>query len=86
MESLITETRLPEELNAFKATAGLLATQKIRYSANYVPPLEERQRKATLVNVRTLSLLGMKRVLSLSRLRSGSGVVIELTERYEGEF
>lgn len=52
MESLISDTRLPDDLAAFKATAGLLATQKIRYSANYVPPIEERHRKATLVNVR----------------------------------
>ncbi|GAA5885047.1 hypothetical protein JCM16303_006378 [Sporobolomyces ruberrimus] len=51
MESLISETRLPEELAAFKATAGLLATQKIRYSSTYVPPLQDRHRKATLVNV-----------------------------------
>lgn len=51
MEALISETRLPEELAAFKATAGLLATQKIRYSSNYVPPLQDRHRKATLVNV-----------------------------------
>ncbi|GAA5980214.1 hypothetical protein JCM5350_000873 [Sporobolomyces pararoseus] len=51
MESLISETSLPQELAAFKATAGLLATQKIRYSSNYVPPLQDRHRKATLVNV-----------------------------------
>ena len=51
MESLISETSLPQELAAFKATAGLLATQKIRYSYNYVPPLQGRHRKATLVNV-----------------------------------
>lgn len=57
MESLISETRLPEELAAFKATAGLLATQKIRYSSTYVPPLQDRHRKATLVNVSSLSTL-----------------------------
>jgi len=51
MEPLISETRLSEELAAFKATAGLLATQKIRYSSNYVPPLQDRHRKPTLVNV-----------------------------------
>ncbi|GAA6010792.1 hypothetical protein JCM11491_002948 [Sporobolomyces phaffii] len=51
MESLISETRLAEELAAFKATAGLLATQKIRYSSTYVPPVQDRHRKATLVNV-----------------------------------
>ncbi|GAA6063676.1 hypothetical protein JCM10212_000412 [Sporobolomyces blumeae] len=51
MESLITETRLRDELEAFKATAALLATQKVRYSHQYVPPLEGRTRKPTLVNV-----------------------------------
>ncbi|GAA5907865.1 ubiquitin family protein [Sporobolomyces salmoneus] len=51
MESLIPESRLAEELAAFKATAGLLATQKIRFSSNYVPPLQDRHRKPTLVNV-----------------------------------
>ncbi|TNY19977.1 hypothetical protein DMC30DRAFT_398946 [Rhodotorula diobovata] len=51
MESLLSDARLPEEIQAFKATAELLATLKQRLPNSYVPPLEERHKRATLVNV-----------------------------------
>ncbi|GAA5879849.1 hypothetical protein JCM1840_006972 [Sporobolomyces johnsonii] len=51
MESLLSDIKLREELEAFKATAGVLATQKLRFPSSYVPPLEDRPKKATLVNV-----------------------------------
>ncbi|GAA5851727.1 hypothetical protein JCM9279_004385 [Rhodotorula babjevae] len=51
MESLLTDTRLPEEIQAFKATAELLATLKQRYPNSYIPPVEERHKRPTLVNV-----------------------------------
>ena len=57
MESLLTDTRLPEEIQAFKATAELLATLKQRFPNSYIPPVEERHRRPTLVNVRPLSSL-----------------------------
>ncbi|GAA5964680.1 hypothetical protein JCM21900_000329 [Sporobolomyces salmonicolor] len=51
MESLLSDVKLRDELEAFKATAGVLATQKLRFPSAYVPPLEDRPKKATLVNV-----------------------------------
>ncbi|GAA5899187.1 hypothetical protein JCM6882_009278 [Rhodosporidiobolus microsporus] len=51
MEQLLSDTAIAGELNSAKTTADLLASQKLRYSNNYVPPIEERPRKATLVNV-----------------------------------
>ncbi|GAA5824060.1 hypothetical protein JCM11251_001505 [Rhodosporidiobolus azoricus] len=51
MEQLLSDSALAGELNSIKTTADLLASQKLRYSHNYVPPIEERPRKATLVNV-----------------------------------
>ncbi|BGP40066.1 hypothetical protein JCM10449v2_004024 [Rhodotorula kratochvilovae] len=51
MESLLSDTRLPDEIHAFKATADLLASLKQRYPASYAPPLEERSKRPTLVNV-----------------------------------
>lgn len=55
MESLLSDARLPEEIQAFKATAELLATLKQRLPNSYVPPLEERHKRATLVNVSSLT-------------------------------
>ncbi|GAA5942607.1 hypothetical protein JCM3775_003654 [Rhodotorula graminis] len=51
MESLLSDTRLPEEIQSFKATAELLATLKQRYPNSYIPPVEERHKRPTLVNV-----------------------------------
>ncbi|GAA5977834.1 hypothetical protein JCM11641_006086 [Rhodosporidiobolus odoratus] len=51
MEKLLTDQQLQTELATFKATADLLASQKLRYPHAYVPPVEDRSRKPTLVNV-----------------------------------
>ncbi|GAA5989457.1 hypothetical protein JCM10908_000482 [Rhodotorula pacifica] len=51
MESLLTDSSIQAELAAFKATADLLASQKIKLSNSYIPPVEERHKRATLVNV-----------------------------------
>ncbi|GJN89376.1 hypothetical protein Rhopal_002356-T1 [Rhodotorula paludigena] len=51
MESLISDTSLPAEIQALKATADLLASQKLRYPNSYTPPVEERHKRPTLVNV-----------------------------------
>ncbi|GAA6027125.1 hypothetical protein JCM8097_002411 [Rhodosporidiobolus ruineniae] len=51
MEHLLSDTALAGELQSVKTTAELLASQKLRYPHNYVPPVEDRHRRATLVNV-----------------------------------
>ncbi|BGP16156.1 hypothetical protein JCM10213_006091 [Rhodosporidiobolus nylandii] len=51
MEQLLTDAQLQSELQALRTTADLLASQKLRYPHGYIPPVEERPRKPTLVNV-----------------------------------
>lgn len=51
METLLSGTKLTEELEFFKRQIDIIATQKVKYPANYVPILAHRPRKATLANV-----------------------------------
>jgi hypothetical protein len=51
MESLLSDSSIQAELAAFKATADLLASQKLRLANSFVPPVEQRPKRATLVNV-----------------------------------
>ncbi|BGP32060.1 hypothetical protein JCM10296v2_003839 [Rhodotorula toruloides] len=51
MEQLLNEHELSAEIQSLRATVDLLASQKLRYPNNYVPPVEERHKRATLVNV-----------------------------------
>ncbi|BGP24632.1 ubiquitin family protein [Rhodotorula toruloides] len=51
MEQLLNDHDLSAEIQNLRATVDLLASQKLRYPNNYVPPVEERHRRATLVNV-----------------------------------
>ncbi|GAA6057589.1 hypothetical protein JCM3770_005400 [Rhodotorula araucariae] len=51
MESLLSDTRLPDEIHAFKATAELLASLKQLLPNHYVPPKEDRHKRPTLANV-----------------------------------
>ncbi|GAA6015358.1 hypothetical protein JCM10207_008961 [Rhodosporidiobolus poonsookiae] len=51
MEQLLSDNALQGELASFKATADLLASQRLRFSPSYTPPAEERPRRATVVNV-----------------------------------
>lgn len=52
MESLLSGTRLTDELEFFKKQLSLVATQHVKYPNGYVPPLEHRPKKATLAEVR----------------------------------
>ncbi|GAA5881868.1 hypothetical protein JCM3774_005759 [Rhodotorula dairenensis] len=51
MESLLSDSSIQAELAAFKATADLLASQKLRLPNSFIPPVEQRHKRATLVNV-----------------------------------
>ncbi|GAA5962066.1 hypothetical protein JCM8115_002903 [Rhodotorula mucilaginosa] len=51
MESLLSDSSIQAELAAFKATADLLASQKLRLANSFVPPVEQRPKRATLINV-----------------------------------
>jgi hypothetical protein len=51
MERILSGAKLNEELEFFKRQIELIATQKVKFPANYVPPLAHRPRKATLADV-----------------------------------
>lgn len=76
MESLLSGSKLAEELEFVKRHAELIATQKLKYASTYVPPLEHRQKKATLADVSSpdsLLELGTDSLsCSDSRLRTAS--------------
>lgn len=61
MESLLTDTKLHEELESFKRHADVLGGHKLKYADNYVPPLEHRHKKPTLVNVSRAQLCCIRR-------------------------
>lgn len=51
MEHLLSDSAIQGELAAFKATADLLASQKLALPNSYCPPLNQRHKRATLVQV-----------------------------------
>ncbi|KAM0787821.1 hypothetical protein ACM66B_003875 [Microbotryomycetes sp. NB124-2] len=51
METILSDTKLHDELDFVKRQADILATQRLKYPSNYVPPIEHRQKKPTLVNI-----------------------------------
>lgn len=50
-ETLLSDAKLHDELNFIKRHTELLASNQIQHESAYVPPLEHRHKKATLVNV-----------------------------------
>ncbi|ORY92876.1 hypothetical protein BCR35DRAFT_286264 [Leucosporidium creatinivorum] len=51
METLLSDTKLHDELESFKRHADVLGQHKLKYSNSYAPPLEHRHKKPTLVNI-----------------------------------
>ncbi|KAK4049116.1 hypothetical protein OIO90_005586 [Microbotryomycetes sp. JL221] len=51
MEAILSDTKLHDELDFVKRQADMLATQRLKYPSTYVPPIEHRQKKPTLVDI-----------------------------------
>lgn len=51
MESLLSGSKLADELAYMKTFAAVLATQKVVIPSNYVPPVQDRPKRPALVNV-----------------------------------
>ncbi|KAK4046082.1 hypothetical protein OIV83_006362 [Microbotryomycetes sp. JL201] len=51
METILSDTKLHDELDFVKRQADILATQRLKYVSTYIPPIEHRHKKPTLVNI-----------------------------------
>lgn len=56
METLLSGNKLNDELEFFKRHLDIVAAQKVKHPATYVPPLQHRPKRATLANVSCASL------------------------------
>lgn len=69
-ETLLDDSKLADELSAFKRHAEVLGQHKLKFPNTYAPPMEHRHKKPTLVNVSAPCSSHLQPKTDLEALRS----------------